>query len=78
MSISIDLRFHLYGIDEPDTAQEKLETVSGKHNGIRGHQFENELIALNSSDIYYIQDYLSKYKTLGLLVQESNITRKYK
>ena len=34
MSISNDLRFHLSGIDEPDKAWEKLESVFGKHNEI--------------------------------------------
>ena len=52
MSISTDLWFHLSGIDEPDKAWENLESVFGKHNEIRGHQLENELISLNSSDFY--------------------------
>ena len=43
MSISTNLRFHISGIDEPDQAWEKLESVFGKHNEIRGHQLENEL-----------------------------------
>ena len=34
MSISIDLRFHISEIDEPDKAWEKLESVFGKHNEI--------------------------------------------
>ena len=59
MSISIDLRFHISGIDEPDIAWEKLESVFGKHNEIWGHQLENELISLNPNDFSCIQDYLS-------------------
>ena len=54
MSISIDLRFHISGIDEPDKVWEKLEAVFGKHNEIRGHQLKNELISLNLSDFYCI------------------------
>ena len=50
MSISTDLRFHIYGIDEPDIAWEKLESVFGKHNEIQGHQLENGLISLNPYD----------------------------
>ena len=38
MSISLDLTFHLQGIDGPDDAWEKLEVVFGKHNIIRSHQ----------------------------------------
>ena len=78
MSISTDLRFHIFGIDEPDTAWEKLESVFGKHKEIRGHQPENELICLNPSDFLCIQDYLSKYKTLRFLCEESKIKREDK
>ena len=62
MSISIDLLFHISGIDEPDKSWEKLESMFGKHNEIRGHQLENELLSLNPNDFSCIQDYLSKYK----------------
>ena len=34
MSISTNLRFHISGIDEPNLAWEKLESVFGKHNEI--------------------------------------------
>ena len=50
MSISTDLRLHISGIDEPNIAWEKLEHVFGKHNEIRGHQLENELLSLNPND----------------------------
>ena len=50
MSISTNLQFHISRIDEPDQAWEKLEYVFGKHNEIRGHQLENELISLNRND----------------------------
>ena len=73
MSISTDLWFHISGIDELDKAWEKLESVFGKHNEIRGHQLENKLISLNPSDFSCIQDYLSKYKTLRLLCEKCKI-----
>ena len=41
MSISTDLWFHISGINEPDKAWEKLESVFGKYNEIRGRQLEN-------------------------------------
>ena len=78
MSISTDLRFHISGIDEPDKAWEKLESVFGKHNEIRGHQLENELLSLNPNDFSCIQDYLSKYKTPRLLCAECKIKKKDK
>ena len=70
--------FHIFGIDEPDIAWEKLESVFGKHNEIRGHQLENELISLNPSDFSCIQDYLSKYKPLRLLCAECKIKKQEK
>ena len=50
MSISTDLRFHISGIHKLDKAWKNLESVFSKHNEIQGHQLENELIYLNSSD----------------------------
>ena len=78
MSISTDLRFHISGIDEPDIAWEKLESMFGKHNEIWGHQLENELISLNPNDFSCIQGYLSKYKTLRLLCAECKIKKEEK
>ena len=78
MSISTDLWFHIYGIDEPDKAWEKLENVFGKHNEIWGHQLENELISLNPSDFSCIQYYLSKHKNIRLLCAECKIKREDK
>ena len=37
MSISTDLRFHIFRIDEPNKSWKKLESVFGKHNEIRGN-----------------------------------------
>ena len=78
MSISTNLRFHIYGIDEPDKAWEKLKSVFGKHNEIWGHQLENELLSLNPNDFSCIQDYLCKYKTLRLLCEKCKIKKKEK
>ena len=46
MPISTNLWFRISGIDEPNKAWEKLESVFGKHNKIWSHQLENELIYL--------------------------------
>ena len=78
MSVSTNFLFHISGIDEPDKAWENLESMFGKHNEIRGHQLENELIYLNPSDFSCIQDYLSKYKTLRLLCEECKIKKEEK
>ena len=78
MSISTDLQFHISGIDEPNLAWEKLESMFRKHNEIRGHQLENELLSLNPNYFSCIQDCLSKYKTLRLLYAECKIKKKDK
>ena len=72
------MQFHISRIDEPDKAWEKLEPVFDKHNEIRGHQIENELIFLNPIDFLCIQDYLSKYKILRLLCAECKIKKEDK
>jgi hypothetical protein len=70
MSISYDLRFHLQGLDAPNKSWENLEAVFGKHNIIQAHQLENHLMTLSPNDFPYIEDYLSKFKTLRLLCIE--------
>ena len=67
MSIFTDMWFQLSGIDEPEKYWETLEPVFGKHNEIRGHRLENELIYLNPSDFSCIQDYLSKNNSYTLM-----------
>ena len=77
MSISIDLRFHISDIDEPDQAWEKLESLFGKQNEIRGHQLENEFLTSNPNDFSCIQDYLSKsIKLLDSYVQNARLRKK--
>jgi hypothetical protein len=49
MSISLDLRFHLKEIDDPDEALEKIESVFGKLNIIRAQQLENQVLNLSPS-----------------------------
>jgi hypothetical protein len=67
MSISSDLRFHLQGIDALDAAWTKLKVVFGKHNIIRAHHIEDQLMTLSPNDFSCVEDYLSKFKTLRLL-----------
>jgi hypothetical protein len=76
MSISPDLRYHLQGVDDPDTAWDKIESVFGKLNIIRAQQLENQILTLNPSDFSCLGDYLSKFKTLRLLCEECKITMK--
>jgi hypothetical protein len=52
MSISLDLRFHLQEIDDPDEVWENIESVFGKHNIIQSHQLENKILNLSPNDFY--------------------------
>jgi hypothetical protein len=69
MSISPDLRFHLKEIYDPNEAWENLESVFGKHNINRAHQLSNQILTLSPNDFSCIEDYLSKFKTLGILCE---------
>jgi hypothetical protein len=41
ISISLDLRFHLQGIDAPHESWEKIQVVFGKDDIIQSNQLEN-------------------------------------
>jgi hypothetical protein len=59
ISISPDLRFHLHEIYDLDESWENIEFVFGKHNIIRAHQLENQILTLSPNDFSSIEDYLS-------------------
>ena len=69
MSISPDLRFHISELDTPDKALEQLTKVFGIKNELRAHELENELLTLNPNDFSCIEDFLSKFKTIRLLLE---------
>jgi hypothetical protein len=50
--------------------------VFGKHNIIRAHKLENQLMILSPNDFPCIEDYLSKFKTLRLLCIDCKIDLK--
>jgi hypothetical protein len=64
MSISLDLRFHLQGIDDLDDASKNIESMLGKHNIIRSREIENQIMTLSPNYVPCIEDYLSKFNTL--------------
>ena len=76
MCISPDLRYHIQGVDDPEAAWDKIESVFGKLNIIRAQQLENQILTLSPSDFSCLGDYLSKFKTLRLLCIECNIKMK--
>jgi hypothetical protein len=76
VSISPDLRFHLQGINDLDEVWDKLQKVFSKHIVDQAHQLENQLISLNPNDFSCIEDYLSKFKTVRLLLKHYQIDMK--
>ena len=69
MSISPDLRFHIAELDAPDEAMKQITKVFGIKNELRAHQLENELLTLDPNNFSCIEDFLSKFKTLRLLLE---------
>jgi hypothetical protein len=47
--------------------------VFGKHNIIRSHQLENQILTLSPNYFSCIEDYLSKFKRLIILCEECEI-----
>ena len=76
MSISTDLRFHISRIDELDQAWEKLESMFGKHNEIRGHQLENELISLIRVTFHAFKTIYLSIKLLDSYMQNERLIKK--
>jgi hypothetical protein len=69
MSISLDLRYHLQEIDDPEEAWDEIESVFGKLNIIRAQKLENQMLTLIPSDFSCLGDYLSKFTTLIILCE---------
>ena len=73
--IQLDLRFHLDGEDSLVKAWENLNTIFGIKNEIQAFQLENELLTLDPSNFPSTKDYLSKFKTLKLLLESCKISK---
>ena len=66
LNISTDLLFHHDGLLSPNEVWEKIQTLFGKIDNMRGHQLENKLISLTPSSFESLQVYFSKFKSLVL------------
>ena len=75
MSIAQDLRFHILDIDTPDKALENINNVFGIQNQISAHQLESELLTLGPNNFSSIEDLLSKFKTLKLLLEGCKVKK---
>ena len=75
MSILPEIIFHLDGLDSPIKYWDKLNTIFGIKNEIRVFQLENELLTLDPSNFLSIEDYLSKFKTIKLILEGCKVTK---
>ena len=74
--ISKELLFHLEGLRTPKKIWEKLEFLFGKHDELRGHNLQNQLIALQPNNFKTIQQFFSKFKSLVMQCNQCRIDKK--
>ena len=75
MSISPYIILHLDGLDSPVEAWEKLTNVFVLINEIQAYHLEDELLTLDPSNFSSIEYYLSKFKTLKLLLEGCKVKK---
>ena len=74
--ISRDILFHLEGLTNLKEDWQKIESLFGKKDELRGNILENELIALPHSSFASIQQFFKKYKSLVLQCKQCGLERK--
>ena len=63
-SVSRDLRFHIQDLDTPKEVWDKLASLFDKHDEMRIHQLENDLITLNPSNFESLNEFFLKFRNL--------------
>ena len=74
--ISKELLLHLNVLRTPKQVWEKLESLFGKPDELRGHILENELIALQPSNFDTIQLFFTKFKSMVMKCKQCEIEKK--
>ena len=67
--ISRELLFHLEGLRKPKEVWDKLESLFGKQDEMRGHILENDLIALQPNKFETIQHFFLKIQITSHAMQ---------
>jgi hypothetical protein len=62
--ISPDLLFHIYSCKTPNESLTTLEWIFGKHDEMRGHMLEVEMLTLDPKSFDNIQYFFTKFKVL--------------
>ena len=63
-SVSRDLRFHIQDLETPKEVWDNLASLFDKHDEMRIHYLENDLITLNPSNFESLNEFFTKFKNL--------------
>jgi hypothetical protein len=74
--VSLDIMFQLDGCTNSHDAWEKLKTLYGTTDEVRGYQLDNELMSLDPKSFDNIQDYVTKVNDLRAQCKSCGIERK--
>ena len=64
LSISLNIRFHIKGLNTPKDIWDNIASLFDKQDEMRVHQLENELISLNPSNFETMNEFFTKFKNL--------------
>ena len=76
LSLSPKHIFHLDVLTISNEVWIKLESLFGKQDDFSGHKLENELISLRPSEFKTIKEFITKFKSLVLLLKQCGIEKK--
>ena len=74
-SVSRDLRFHIQDLDTPKEVWDKISSLFDKHDEMRIHQIENDLITLNPSNFESLNEFFTKFKNLIYLLKQCKVEK---
>ena len=73
--ISPDLLFHISSCETPNEAWKILEGIFGKHDEMRGHMLEVELLTLDPKSFDNIQYFFTNFKDLLLPLKSCGVDK---
>ena len=68
--VSQDLWFHILELKTPKLVWDKLASLFDKHDEMRIHQLENDLITLNPSNFESLNAFFTNFKNLIYLLKQ--------
>ena len=74
-SVSRDLWFHIQGLKTPKEVWDKLASLFDKHDEMRIHQLENDLITLNPSNFESLNEFFTKFKNLIYQLKQCKVEK---